>query len=141
MSTRTGSGNLYRIMSSYMDGATGINIGDTLYLKHAVASPITGNEPEPEVGPYEVSPSFPWVTSGSNTALVTKRDGTNFTDVEVANVLFTINGSVITPSAGSSIVWSVEGTQVLEVTRAEWGSSIEVVMLAEGYNVTAIAQA
>ena len=35
-----GSGNLWRFMSSYMDNATGINVGDTLYLKNAEAAPL-----------------------------------------------------------------------------------------------------
>lgn len=40
VSTRIVAGNVLRIMSSYMDNATGIDLGDTLYLKNAIASPL-----------------------------------------------------------------------------------------------------
>lgn len=131
-------GNLYRFMSSYMDGATGINIGDTLYLKHAVASPITGNEPEPEVGPYEVSPALPITTNANDTFLITKRNGENFTDGEVEALKFTINGNVATVNAGSSIQFLVGSTAVLNVARTTWSDSVEVQMLQNGYSITAI---
>ena len=138
VSTRTGSGNLYRIMSSYMDGATGINIGDTLYLRHAAASPITNAEPEPGVGPYEVSPAMPFVTEANSTFRVTKRDGTNFTTAEVEGLKFTINGAVANVQTSSSINWLVGGVIVLNVTRVDWSSSVEVETLQDGYTITAV---
>lgn len=138
VSTRTGSGNLYRIMSSYMDGATGINIGDTLYLKHAVASPITNAEPEPVVGPYEVSPALPFTTAQNDTFLITKRDGTAFTTAEVEGLKFTINGNVVTSSPSGQIDWNVGAETVLEVSRTTWSSSVEITMLATGYTVSAV---
>lgn len=131
-------GNLYRFMSSYMDGATGINIGDTLYLKHAVASPITNAEPTPVVGPYTVSPALPFVTEANSTFLITKTDGTNFTDEEVEGLEFTINGSAVQASSGSTISWSDGGTSVLFVERGEYGSSVEVHMQTAGYTISAV---
>lgn len=138
VSKRVVSGNVLRIMSSYMDGATGINIGDTLYLKHAVASPITGNEPTPEVSPYEVSPALPFTTAQNDTFLITKRDGTNFTTEEVEGLVFTINGSVVSSSPSGQIDWNVDAATVLEVSRTTWSSSVEVTMLAAGYTVSAV---
>lgn len=40
VSTRVNAGNLWRFMSSYMDNATGIDVGDTLYLKNAEAAAL-----------------------------------------------------------------------------------------------------
>lgn len=131
-------GNLYRFMSSYMDGATGINIGDTLYLKHAVASPITGNEPTPVVGPYEVSRAMPFETNANDTFLITKTDGTNFTTEEVEGLKFTINGSVVSSTEGSAITWIVAGVSVLDVQRTTWGNSIEVETAQNGYTISAV---
>lgn len=138
VSMSTGSGNLYRIMSSYMDGATGINIGDTLYLKHAVASPITGNEPTPEVGPYEVSPALPFTTEQNNTFLITKRDGSVFTTEEVEGLVFTINGNAVTSNPSGNIDWNVGATSVLEIARTTWIASVEVTILASGYTISAV---
>lgn len=138
VSTSTGSGNLYRIMSSYMDGATGINIGDTLYLKHAVASPITSNEPTPVVSPYEVSPALPFYTEANGTFLITKRDGEAFTTEEVEGLKFTINGSEVSANAGSSVQWNVSDITVLEILRTTFSSSVEVSMLQNGYTVSAV---
>ena len=133
-----GSGNLYRVMSSYMEGATGINIGDTLYLKHAVASPITNAEPTPVVGPYKVEPALPFETTSDENFLITKTDGTNFTDAEVEGLKFTINNEVISSIAGSSIGWNVAPVPVLGVSRTTWGNSIEVQMYESGYTISAV---
>lgn len=138
VSIRVVSGNVLRIMSSYMDGATGINVGDTMYLKHAVASPITGNEPTPEVSPYEVSPAMPFETEANSTFLVTKRDGTNFTTEEVEGLKFTINGTVAQVQTSSSINWLVGGVTVLNVSRVDWSSSVEIEMLQNGYTISAV---
>lgn len=131
-------GNLYRFMSSYMDGATGINIGDTLYLKHAVASPITGNGPAPVVSPYEVSPAMPFETNANDNFLVTKRDGTNFTDEEIEGLKFTINGSVVSSTPSSTIDWKVGDVTVLQIERNSWSSSIEISTLQNGYTISAV---
>lgn len=134
--------SVLRTMSSYMDGATGINVGDTMYLKHAVATPITGNEPAPVVGPYEVSPTMPITTAANDTFLVTKRDGNNFTNAEVEGLKFTINGNEIAATVSSSIDWKLESTTVLRVERPQgtspWSPSIEVKTLQAGYTVSAI---
>lgn len=137
-SIAVGGDNLNRIMSSYMDGATGINIGDTLYLKHAVASPITGNEPTPVVGPYATTPALPFETAANDTFLITKTDGTNFTSEEVEGLKFTINGSEVSATSGSSINWGVGGSTVLTVARGDYGSSVEVSMLQNGYTISAV---
>lgn len=138
VSIRVAAGNVLRIMSSYMDSATGINVGDTLYLKHAVASPITGNEPTPVVSPYEVSPTMPFTTEQNNTFLITKTDGSVFTTEEVEGLKFTINGSVVSATLGSGISWLIENTSVLDVQRTTWGSSIEVGMSQSGYTISAV---
>lgn len=138
VSVSVDGGNLNRYMSSYMDGATGINIGDTLYLKHAVASPITSNEPTPVVSPYEVSPAMPFETQLNDNFLVTKRDGTDFTTAEVEGLKFTINGNVVAADSSSSIDWEVGGTSVLSVARVDWGPSIEVQTRQAGYTISAV---
>lgn len=138
VSTRTGSGNLYRIMSSYMDGATGINIGDTLYLKHAVASPITGAEPTPVVSPYEVSPAMPFETEASSSFLITKRDGTNFTTEEVEGLKITINGTVVSSTPSGTIAWNMGQDTVLSCERTTWGESVEINTLVAGLTISAI---
>lgn len=138
VSIRVVAGNVLRIMSSYMDGATGIDVGDTMYLKHAVASPITGNEPTPAVSPYEVSPAMPFETNANDNFLITKRDGTAFTTEEVEGLKFTINGNAISAEPASSITWEVGQTTVLDVERVVWGSSIEVSMYQNGYTISAV---
>lgn len=138
VSIRVAVGNVLRIMSSYMDSATGIDVGDTLYLKHAVASPITGNEPTPVVSPYEVSPALPFTTAQNDTFLITKRDGSAFTTEEVEGLVFTINGNAVTSSPSGNIDWNVGATSVLEIARTTWIASVEVTMLASGYTISAV---
>lgn len=138
VSVSTGSGNLYRIMSSYMDGATGINIGDTLYLKHAVASPITSNEPTPVVSPYEVTPALPFTTQASGSFTIKRNDGSNWTDALVDALSIKIDGAWVDASASSSATWVVGSTTVLEVLRTEYDDTITVNMRAAGYNVEGV---
>lgn len=130
-------GDASLIYQTYMDGSVTIEVGDELYLRNAVASPIRNVAPAP-VGPYEVSPAMPFETNANDTFLVTKRDGTNFTTEEVEGLKFTINGSVTTSSPASSISWKVNGTDVIDVQRTTWGSSIEARTLQNGYRISGI---
>lgn len=88
--------------------------------------------------PYSTTPAFPITTTSGGTFVVTKIDGSNFTDAEVQGLKFTINGNVVDATPGSSIDWLDGATVILYVTRTTWGSSVEVHMTAAGYTVSAI---
>lgn len=132
-----GGGDASLIYQTYMDGSITIEVGDELYLRNAVASPVRNVAPAPS-SPYEVSPTMPFETATNDTFLITKRDGTNFTTEEVESLKFTINGSVVSSTPGSSINWNVESVSVLNVTRSAFSSSLEVSMLQNGYTVSAV---
>lgn len=130
-------GDASLIFQTYMDGSVTIEVGDELYLRNAVASPVRNVAPAP-VGPYEVSPKMPFETNANDTFLVKKRNGTIFTAEEVEGLKFTINGSVVSANVGSSISWIVNGVSVLNVPRTTWGSSIEVETAQNGYTISAV---
>lgn len=70
--------------------------------------------------------------------MVTKTDGTNFSNEEVEGLKFTINGSAVQASAGQTISWSVGGKGVLYVERGDFESSIVVHMQTAGYTISAV---
>lgn len=125
------------VYPTYMDGSITIEVGDELYLRNAIASPLRNVAPAP-ASPYEVSPAMPFETNANDTFLVTKRDGTDFTTEEVEGLKFTINGSVVSATAGSSIAWQVGAVAVLDVQRTTWSSSIEVSTTQNGYTISAV---
>lgn len=130
-------GDASLIYQTYMDGSVTIEVGDELYLRNAVASPIRNVAPAP-ASPYEVSPAMPFQTTANSTFLVTKRDGTNFTTEEVEGLKFTINGTEVSSSPSGSIAWTLGASTVLAVERTTWSSSVEVIMENSGFTISAV---
>lgn len=126
------------VYGSYMDGAEGIDVGDTLYLKNAEAAP-TSYAGAP-ASPFIISPSLPYTSVQGQSFQITKRNGENWSDAEVESLKFTINNNEISATAGSSVTWVADGnTTVLSVARATYTDTIEVTMNAGGYTISAIS--
>lgn len=125
------------VYGSYMDGAEGIDVGDTLYLKNAEAAP-TSYAGAP-ASPFDFSVSFPIVTQTGNPFTIRKLNGQPWTDAEIEALVFTIDGESISATSGSSISWQIGGTQVLNVARTTYTDTISVEILRDGYTITAVA--
>lgn len=131
-----GGTNPWRVFPSYMDGASDVNLGDMLYLRHAIAGVY--NNPNEETSAYTITPALPLTTQASGSFTIKRNDGTPWSDSLVEALSFNIDGNWVDPNLGSSITWKVDSESVLEALRSQTTDTLTISFLAAGYTINGV---
>lgn len=116
---------------SYMDGADAVNVGDTLYLKNAEASPFSGGSPAP-ASPFTILPSLPFTSTGAGSIVVSRNDGTSWTDNAIEALVLTLNGTDTPANAGSTISW---GNNSITASRGQTGVNLVLTLNSQSTDI------